>query len=84
MLVKAELTAKTAEIIRRRALTQADAAKILGVTQPKISALLKGRLRGVSEHRLLEFLTRLGRDVRIVIKPMPGSRKKGRFVLSVA
>ncbi len=84
MLVKAELTAKIAEIIQRRALTQADAGEILGLTQPKISALLKGRFRGISEHRLLECLTCLGRDVHIVIKPMPRSRTRGRFVLSVA
>ena len=84
MLVKAELTAKIAEIIQRRALTQADAARILGLTQPKISALLKGRFRGISEHRLLECLTRLGRDVHIVIRPAPRSRTNGRLILSVA
>ena len=73
MLVKAELAAKIAEIIQGRALTQADAAKILGLTQPKISALLKGRFRGISEHRLLECFTRLGRDVHIVV----GGGEKG-------
>ena len=84
MLVKAELAAKIGEIIERRALTQMDAAKILGLTQPKVSALLKGRFRGISEHRLLECLTRLGRDVHIVIKPASRSRAHGRLVLSVA
>ena len=84
MLVKAPLAAEIAEIIQRRALTQADAARILGLTQPKISALLKGRFRGISEHRLLECLTRLGRDVHIVIKPTPRSRTNGRWILSVA
>jgi predicted XRE-type DNA-binding protein len=84
MLVKAELAAKIAEIIRRRALTQTDAAKILGLTQPKVSALLKGRFRGISEHRLLECLTRLGRDVHIIIKPAPRNRTNGRLILSVA
>ena len=84
MLVKAELTAKIAEIIRRKALTQADAARILGLTQPKVSALLKGQFRGISEHRLLECLIRLGRDVHIVIKPAPRSRTNGRLTLSVA
>src|ERR1039458_2784928 len=69
MLVKAQLAAKIAEILQRRALTQARAAEILGLTQPKVSAILKGRFRGISEHRLLECLTRLGRDVHIVIKP---------------
>jgi predicted XRE-type DNA-binding protein len=83
MLVKAQLAAKIAEILRRRSLTQAHAAEILGLTQPKISALLKGQFRGISEHRLLECLTRLGRDVHIVIKPTPRSRSNGRL-LSVA
>lgn len=84
MLVKAELAAKIAEILRRRALTQTGAARILGLTQPKVSALLKGQFRGISEHRLLECLTRLGRDVRIVVKPAPRSRPNGRLFLSVA
>ena len=73
MLVKARLVTEIAEIIKRRALTQAHAAEILGLTQPKVSALLKGRFRGISEHRLLECLTRLGRDVHIVIKPAPST-----------
>jgi len=84
MLVKAQLAAKIAEIVRRRALTQAQTAEILGLTQPKVSAVLKGRFRGISEHRLLECLTRLGRDVHIVIKPAPRSRSNGRLTLSVA
>jgi predicted XRE-type DNA-binding protein len=84
MLVKARLAAKIAEIVQRRGLTQARAAEILGLTQPKVSALLKGRFRGISEHRLLECLTRLGRDVQIVIKPAPRSRTSGRLTLSVA
>jgi predicted XRE-type DNA-binding protein len=84
MLVKAQLAAKIAEIMRQRALTQTDAAKILGLTQPRISALLKGRFRGISEHRLLECLTRLGRDVHIVVKSAPRSRANGRWILSVA
>ncbi len=59
MLVKARLAAKIAEIVQRRALTQTRTAELLGLTQPKVSALLKGRFRGISEHRLLECLTRL-------------------------
>ena len=84
MLVKAQLAAKITEILQRRALTQARAAEILGLTQPKVSDLLKGRFRGISEHRLLECLTRLGRDVHIVITPSPKSRSNGRLTLSVA
>ena len=84
MLMKAQLAAKIAEIVQQRALTQADAARILGLTQPKVSALLKGRFRGISEHRLLECLTRVGRDVHIVVKLKPRSRTNGRLSLSVA
>jgi len=84
MLVKAQLAAKVAEIVQRRGLTQARTAEILGLTQPKVSAVLRGRFRGISEHRLLECLTRLGRDVHIVIKPTPSRRPNGRLTLSVA
>jgi predicted XRE-type DNA-binding protein len=84
MLVKARLVAKIAEIVKRRGLTQTRTAEILGLTQPKVSALLKGRFRGVSEHHLMECLTRLGRDVHIVIKPAPKSRPNGRLTLFVA
>ncbi len=84
MLIKAQLAAKIAEIVQRRALTQTHTAEILGLTQPKVSAILKGRFRGISEHRLMECLTRLGRDVHIVIKPTPRSRSSGRLTLSLA
>lgn len=84
MLIKAQLAAKIAELVQRRALTQAQTAAILGLTQPKVCALLKGRFRGISEHRLLECLTRLGRDVQIVVKPKPKSHSHGRLTLFVA
>src|SRR5262249_55896955 len=84
MLIKAQLAAKIAEIVERQALTQVHAAKILGLTQPKVSAILQGRFRGISEHRLLDCLTKLGRDVRIVVKPTPRNRSNGRLTLSVA
>jgi predicted XRE-type DNA-binding protein len=84
MLVKAQLAAKIAEIVAQRELTQSQTAAILGLTQPKVSALLKGQFRGISEHRLLECLIRLGRDVHIMIKPAPRRRVNGRLTLSVA
>src|SRR5437879_12004243 len=59
MLVKAQLVIKIADIIRQRGLTQERAATLLGLTQPKISRLLKGQFRGISERRLLHCLTRL-------------------------
>lgn len=67
-LAKAELTAKIAEVISHLGLTQSEAARILGVDQPKVSALLRGRLSGFSTERLLKFLTALGWDVEIVVR----------------
>jgi predicted XRE-type DNA-binding protein len=83
MLVKAQLAAKISELLHRRGLTQTQAAEILGLTQPKVSALLKGQFRGISEHRLLDCLTRLGRDVHIVVKPTRRAGSSGRLTLSV-
>ena len=77
MLVKAQIVAKIAEIIEQRRLTQEQAAEILGLTQPKISRLLRGQFRGVSERRLLRCLTKLGRDVQIVVRPNPETSPAG-------
>ena len=68
MLVKAQLTIKIGEIIKRRKLTQVQAAELLGMTQPKLSNLLRGQFRGISEAKMLKCLTRLGRNVEIVVK----------------
>ncbi|HLK21212.1 MAG TPA: helix-turn-helix transcriptional regulator [Bryobacteraceae bacterium] len=81
MLIKAQLVAKISEIIRSRNLTQAEAASTLGLTQPKISALLKGNFRGISERRLLDCLTLLGHDIQIVIRPIPKSRRTGQLIV---
>lgn len=77
MLVKAQLVSKIAEIIERRGLAQAEAAKLLGLTQPKISAMLRGQFRGFSERKLIDCLTALGRDVQIVVKEAPQRRAGG-------
>lgn len=83
MLVKAQLVTKIAEIIRQRGLTQQRAAKLLGFTQPKISRMLKGQFRGISERRLLRCFTRLGRDVEIVVRPASRQRD-GQFLVRFA
>jgi predicted XRE-type DNA-binding protein len=84
MLIKAQLVAKIAEIIKRKGLTQTQAAELLGMPQPKLSNLLRGRFRGFSERRLMDCLTKLGRDVQIVVKATPGSRKNGRLSIVFA
>ena len=77
MLVKAQLAAKVAEIIKLRNLTQTQAASLLGMTQPKLSNMLRGKFRGISEAKMLECMTLLGRDVQIIVKPVSRSRKTG-------
>jgi predicted XRE-type DNA-binding protein len=84
MLVKAQLVAKIAEIIQRRGLTQVEAAKLLGLTQPKVSAMLRGQFRGFSERKLIDCLTSLGRDVQIVIKEAPQRRAGGKLTVVFA
>ncbi len=84
MLVKAQIVTKIAEIIEQRGLTQDQAAKILRLTQPKFSRLFRGQFRGISERRLLRCLTRLGRDVQIVVKQTPRRRAQGRLTVRFA
>lgn len=79
LLAKAELAAKIVREIQRRRLTQSAAAAILGIDQPKVSALKQGKLSGFSIERLMRFLVHLGRDVEIVVKETPRSRLKGRL-----
>ena len=74
-LVKAQLAHKISEIIQKRHLSQAEAARILGTEQPKISAIMNGKLSGFSLERLIYFLNVLGSDVQIIVKPKPPRRK---------
>ena len=69
MLVKAQLASKIGDIIKRRKWTQARAAEVLGIPQPKLSGLLRGQFRGISEAKMMDCLAKLGRDVRIIIGP---------------
>ena len=68
-LAKAELARRICVILTSRKLTQARAAAVLGIDQPKVSALMRGRLEGFSTDRLFRFLNALGQDVEIVIRP---------------
>jgi predicted XRE-type DNA-binding protein len=68
LLAKAELVSRICAIIEERGLTQTQAARLLGVSQPKISALMRGKLDGFSSDRLFRFLNLLGRDIEVVIK----------------
>ena len=78
MLVKAELARKISEIITKQQMTQAEAAELLGIDQPKVSALTRGKLSGFSTIRLFRFLNALGRDIEILVKVKPTSRSQAR------
>ena len=75
-LTKAKLVWEIEQIIRRKKLTQVAAAKAMGISQPKVSALIKRRLDGFSVERLIHFLNNLGQDIDIVVRPKPRCRKQ--------
>ena len=79
-LTKAQLAAHIRQTIRRRRLTQVRAAELMGLDQPKVSALMNGRLGGFSSDRLMRFLTALGQDVEIVVKAKSHGRGHIRVV----
>ncbi len=75
LATKMRLAVEIVRIIRERRLRQAEAARRLGIPQPKVSALMNYRLGGFSAEKLMHFLTALGRDVEIRIKIKPSSRE---------
>jgi predicted XRE-type DNA-binding protein len=77
-LAKAHLALKIGRIIKARKLTQQAAAKLMGIDQPKVSHVLTGRLAGYSTERLIGFLTALGRDIEIVVRPASRRRRRRR------
>lgn len=70
-LARGQLAQQIAEIIERRELSQSEAAEIMGLDQPKVSALVRGRLSGFSTDRLFRCLTLLGQDVEIIVRDKP-------------
>lgn len=84
MLVKAQLATKIGEIVSQRQLTQTQAADLLGISQPKLSNMLRGQFRGVSETKMIECLTRLGRNVEIVVKTASRSKTAGHVSVTFA
>jgi predicted XRE-type DNA-binding protein len=74
MLIKAQLAQKISALMKIRQLTQIEAEQLFGMKQPKISGMLRGQFRGISEEKMMRCLVSLGQDVEIIIKPaMQGS-----------
>jgi len=74
-LIKAKLALKINQLLKKRELNQVSAEKILGINQPKISALANGRLKDFSIEKLFEFLIKLDQDIDIVVHQKPKRRK---------
>jgi predicted XRE-type DNA-binding protein len=69
MLVKAQLVAQIQKIVSDRGLKQVEAARTMGLTQPKLSNMFRGQFHNISEAKMLDCLRRLGCDVQIVLSP---------------
>ena len=82
-VAKAELFIQIKHIIKTRKLTQAAAAKLCGLDQPKMSKLLNAKLYGFSTEQLMHILTALGRDIEIVVTKPPRGRK-GKITVRAA
>jgi len=78
-LTKAQLASHIRQVIKRRRLTQVAAAARMGIDQPKVSALLNGRLANFSSERLMRLLNALGQDIEIMVKAKPRNRARGRI-----
>lgn len=83
LLAKARLATTIVDLLNERGLTQSEAGELLKTTQPKVSNLVNSRLEGFSLERLARFLNTLDRDVEIVVRPRPRSRKTARLLVSV-
>ena len=81
-LLKAKLTVQIYKLIKEQNLTQTKAAELLGTTQAQVSALMRCRPVSVSVGRLMEFLTILGQDVEVTVKPT-GTRGPGHMSVAV-
>ncbi len=82
-LLKAKLTVEIYRQLKARGITQQQAAKLLGTTQAQVSTLMRCRPASVSVGRLMEFLTVLGQDVKVTVKPASRGRKAGDMSLIV-
>ena len=80
--IKTGLVIEIRRALRNRGLTQQDAAKRMGITQPKVSDMMRGDFSNLSERKLMDCLTRLGYDIEISVKPAQAG--VGHLVLAIA
>jgi predicted XRE-type DNA-binding protein len=80
--IKSGLVIEITQAIRKLGLTQQEAAKRMGITQPKVSAMMRGDFSNLSERKLMDCLNRLGYDIEIKVKP--ASQPVGHLMLAIA
>lgn len=83
METKSNLVMEISKVIKKKKLTQTEAAEIFGISQPKLSELLSGRFRGYLIKRLIHFLNEIGQDVDIIVKSKPRNRKARKARVAV-
>ena len=80
--LKAHLTVQIYRLVKQRGLTQAEAGEILGIKQPHVSSLMRGLSGAFSVERLMDFLTALGQDVEITVRPTRKNHGKVSLVIA--
>lgn len=83
LLAKADLALAITKLIQQRGLKQAEAAELLGINQPKVSALMRGRLSGFSIERLIKYLCTLRQNVEIVVSDTSQPAESGHVSVVV-
>jgi predicted XRE-type DNA-binding protein len=83
-LARVRLAQQIAELIERQGLNQMEAAELMGLDQPKVSALVRGRLSGFSTDRLLRCLMLLGQDVEIIVRDKPDDHQQAHISVIAA
>jgi predicted XRE-type DNA-binding protein len=81
-LLKAEIVSEIFRLVKERRLNQTEAGRLMGITQPEVSRLLKGHFREYSVDRLMSLLTNFDRDVEIVVRPHKRRGKAGKITFS--
>src|SRR5258708_31151465 len=84
LTAKSDLIIAIKETLARRKLTQQQAAQLCGTDQPTLSKVLRGRLESITIDRLTSWLTLLGRDVEIIVRPTPRKHRLGRLRVTEA
>lgn len=82
--LKAQIVSEIYRLTNERKLTQTEAGKLMGISQPEVSRMFKGNFREYSIERLIAFLTNFDQDVEIVARPRKKSGKSGRITFTTA